>query len=210
MSMFCYQCEQTAKGTGCTVAGVCGKQPDVATLQDLLVHAVKGIGYWADLSRAVGGKDEEIDRFVIDALFATVTNVDFDPDAIAALLAEASRLHKKARELFEKHNGRAFSGFVPAGAKLWVLPEDRAEQIKLGEEHGVKEGRVSPDISRSARSSSTASRGMPPTRTTPACSARNRTRSTPSPTRRWGTCSTTSSTWAITSRSPWRSAASTT
>ena len=143
MSMFCYQCEQTAKGTGCTVAGVCGKQPDVATLQDLLVYAVKGIGYWADLSRAVGGKDEEIDRFVIDALFATVTNVDFDPDAIAALVAEANRLHKKAKELFEKNNGRAFSGFVPAAAKLWVLPEDRAEQIKLGEEHGVKEGRVS-------------------------------------------------------------------
>ena len=132
MSMFCCQCEQTAKGTGCTAVGVCGKQPDVATLQDLLLHAVKGVGYWADLSRAVGGKDEEIDRFVIDALFATVTNVDFDPDAIAALVAEANRLQKKAKELFEKHNGRAFSGFVPAAAKPWELPEDRADQIALG------------------------------------------------------------------------------
>ncbi|MBP2674511.1 MAG: hcp [Deltaproteobacteria bacterium] len=146
MSMFCYQCEQTAKGTGCTVAGVCGKQPDVATLQDLLVHAVKGIGYWADLSRAVGGKDEEIDRFVIDALFATVTNVDFDPDALAALISEATRLHRKAKDLFEKHNGRAFSGFVPAFAKLWEFPAGRAEQITLGEQYGVKDSRVRPDI----------------------------------------------------------------
>ncbi len=146
MSMFCCQCEQTAKGTGCTVSGVCGKQPDVAALQDLLVHAVKGVGYWADMSRAVGGKDEEIDRFVIDALFATITNVDFDPDAIAALVAEAVRLKKKAKELFAKNNGREFSGFVPAAAKLWELPEDRAAQVALGEQHGVKEGRVDADI----------------------------------------------------------------
>jgi len=146
MSMFCYQCEQTAKGTGCTVAGVCGKQPDVAALQDLLVHAVKGIGYWADMGRAVGARDEEIDRFVIDALFATVTNVDFDPDALASLVAEATRLQRKAKELFEKKNGRTFNGFVPAAAKPWVLPEDRAEQLRMGGEHGVKDSRISPDV----------------------------------------------------------------
>jgi hydroxylamine reductase len=146
MSMFCYQCEQTAKGTGCTVSGVCGKNPEVAALQDLLVHAVKGIAYWADLARAVGAKDEEIDRFVIDALFATVTNVDFDPDAVAALVAGATRLQRKAKELFEKKNGRAFSGFVPAAAKPWELPEDRAEQVRLGGQHGVKDPRVQADI----------------------------------------------------------------
>ena len=146
MSMFCYQCEQTAKGTGCTVAGVCGKQPDVAALQDLLVHAVKGIAYWADLSRTVGGRDEEIDRFVIDALFATVTNVDFDPDAVAALVAEATRMQKRGKELFEKKNGGAFSGTVPAAAKPWDLPGDRAEQIKLAEQHGAKDPGVQADI----------------------------------------------------------------
>jgi hydroxylamine reductase len=146
MSMFCCQCEQTAKGTGCTVSGVCGKNPEVAALQDLLVHVVKGVGYWADMARAVGGRDEEIDRYVIDALFATVTNVDFDPDAVAALAAEGARLQKKAKELFEKKNGRAFSGFVPAAAKPFDLPADRAAQVALGERHGVKEGRVDPDI----------------------------------------------------------------
>jgi hydroxylamine reductase len=146
MSMFCCQCEQAAKGIGCTVSGVCGKQPDVAALQDLLVHAVKGLGYWADMARMVGAKDEEIDRFVIDALFATVTNVDFDPDAVAALVGEANRLKMKAKELFEKKNGRPFSGFVPAAGKLWEMPEDRAAQIALGQQHGVRPPRVDADI----------------------------------------------------------------
>ena len=61
MSMFCYQCEQASKGTGCTVIGVCGKQPDVAALQDLLVYTMKGIAFWADKARANGAKDQEID-----------------------------------------------------------------------------------------------------------------------------------------------------
>ena len=78
MSMFCYQCEQASKGTGCTAIGVCGKQPDVAALQDLLVYTMKGIAFWADKARAKGVKDQEIDRFMIDGLFTTVTNVNFD------------------------------------------------------------------------------------------------------------------------------------
>ena len=146
MSMFCYQCEQTAKGTGCTVVGVCGKQPDVAVLQDLLVYTLKGIAYWADLARGLGAKDEEIDRFMIDALFTTVTNVDFDADAVAGFVAEGVRLRERARTLFEKANGRAFTGFPPAAAKNWELPADRAGQIELGELHGVKDFKVNADV----------------------------------------------------------------
>ena len=63
MSMFCYQCEQAAQGTGCTAVGVCGKQPEVAALQDLLVYTLKGVAFWADKARAKGAKDAEIDRF---------------------------------------------------------------------------------------------------------------------------------------------------
>ena len=64
--MFCYQCEQTAQGTGCTKIGVCGKQPDVAALQDLLVHQLKGIGFWGNLARKNGAKNAEIDRFLLE------------------------------------------------------------------------------------------------------------------------------------------------
>ncbi|HOY63819.1 MAG TPA: hydroxylamine reductase, partial [bacterium] len=73
--MFCYQCEQTAKGTGCTVKGVCGKTHEAATLQDLLIYATKGIGAYAHRARQLGAVDNEINLFTIEALFTTVTNV---------------------------------------------------------------------------------------------------------------------------------------
>jgi len=65
MGMFCFQCEQTSKGKGCDVKGVCGKTPEVATLQDLLIHAVKGIALYADRAREVGVRDKGTDHFVI-------------------------------------------------------------------------------------------------------------------------------------------------
>ncbi len=141
MSMFCYQCEQAAKGSGCTVIGVCGKQPDVAALQDLLVYTLKGIAFWADKARAQGKKDQEIDRFMIDGLFTTVTNVDFDADAVAKYVAEGVRLRDKAKQMVG-----TFSGKVPHAAQDWTLPVSINEQVKLGELHGVKDYMVDEDI----------------------------------------------------------------
>ncbi len=139
--MFCYQCEQAAKGTGCSVVGVCGKQPDVAALQDLLVYSLKGIAFWANQARQNGKKDQEVDRFMIDGLFATVTNVDFDPKEISKLVTEAVRLRAKAKQL-----AGAFSGTVPAAAQDWALPASLDEQVKLGQLHGVKDYTVDADI----------------------------------------------------------------
>jgi len=141
MSMFCYQCEQAAKGTGCTAVGVCGKQPEVAALQDLLVYTLKGIAFWADNARAQGKKDQEIDRFMIDGLFTTVTNVDFDAAAVSKFIAEGVRLRDKAKQL-----AGAFSGTVPAAAQEWALPASINEQVKLGELHGVKDFAVDADV----------------------------------------------------------------
>ncbi len=76
--MFCYQCEQTSKGTGCTDFSVCGKDENSAILQDLLVHASKGIAQYAHRARALGVHDPAVDRFILKALFITVTNVNFD------------------------------------------------------------------------------------------------------------------------------------
>ena len=141
MSMFCYQCEQAAKGTGCTVVGVCGKQPDVAALQDLLVYTLKGIAFWADRARQKDLKDEEIDRFMIEGLFTTVTNVDFTAEAVSKFVVEGVRLRDKARDL-----AGASAGEVPAAAQDWELPAEIAEQVKLGELHGVKDYQVDEDI----------------------------------------------------------------
>jgi len=98
--MFCYQCEQTAKGTGCTQSGTCGKDPEVAALQDLLVHAAKGISMYAHRAAGLGAHDREIDVFVVEALFSTVTNVDFDPERFEALLCRASQVKQKAQALY--------------------------------------------------------------------------------------------------------------
>ncbi len=100
MSMFCYQCEQTAKGTGCTVKGVCGKDPETAALQDLLVHSLKGLSMYAHRARQLGVSDGEINVFTLEALFTTVTNVNFDAQRIKDMIDRADALTDKAHRLY--------------------------------------------------------------------------------------------------------------
>ena len=133
--MFCYQCEQTAKGTGCTTQGVCGKEADAAALQDLLLYATKGIAMYAHRARELGAKDHEIDVFTLEALFSTVTNVDFDPERLHQLLTRAAQLRDKAKRLYEEACKKA--GGKPkalSGPAAWVPAADRAGLIKQGEE----------------------------------------------------------------------------
>jgi len=75
-AMFCFQCEQAAGGTGCTKVGVCGKQPEVAARQDLIVWGLQGMAFWAHKAREKGAVDRDVDIHMIEALFSTVTNVD--------------------------------------------------------------------------------------------------------------------------------------
>ena len=109
--MYCFQCEQTAKGTGCTVAGVCGKKEEPADLQDLLVHAAKGISMYAHRAAKLGKQDPEIDVFVSEALFTTITNVDFDPQRLAETIIKAAEMLEKAKTLYE--NACEESGATP-------------------------------------------------------------------------------------------------
>ncbi len=88
-TMFCRQCEQTAKGTGCNYLGICGKTPDVACLQDLLIDILTAIGAYGKAARDLGVKDRETDRFVMEGLFSTVTNVDFDPERLREIIVKA-------------------------------------------------------------------------------------------------------------------------
>ncbi|HNW89615.1 MAG TPA: hydroxylamine reductase [Bacteroidales bacterium] len=87
--MFCYQCQETAKGTGCTISGVCGKKEDVANLQDMLIHILKGISLYSTEARKAGFTDNKLDRFVIESLFTTITNANFDKDAFYARIRKA-------------------------------------------------------------------------------------------------------------------------
>ena len=144
--MFCYQCETAANGVGCDKVGVCGKQPTTSDLQDLLVHAVKGVGFWAHQARQKDARSNEIDRFIIEALFTTVTNVDFADSSISNVIAEAVAMRDKARNLFETANSGAFSGPVPEAAQAWEFPTERSAQLALAQLHGIKDPNLDADL----------------------------------------------------------------
>ncbi len=146
--MYCYQCEQTAKGSGCTVMGVCGKEPAPAALQDLLLHATKGISMYAHRAAELGASDRQIDRAVLDFLFATVTNVDFDPERLRGHLAAAARVRDAAKALYESACAKA--GKTPAaiaGAAAWQPAADLAGLVRQGEDLSLlkRQARLGPD-----------------------------------------------------------------
>lgn len=98
MSMFCNQCQEAAKGTGCTLRGVCGKTDDVANLQDLLIYVLKGISVYTTKLREAGIKLPEADKFIIERLFSTITNVNFDKEYFVNKIAQALKLRNKLKE----------------------------------------------------------------------------------------------------------------
>ena len=135
--MFCYQCEQTKDGTGCTTFGVCGKDPTSAALQDLILHITKGVSAYAHRARKLGAKDPEADRFVIEALFSTVTNVNFDPERLEKIVREGVAVREKAKGLYE--TAARARGEEPAeldGPAAWIPAADLdgllSQQAELG------------------------------------------------------------------------------
>jgi hydroxylamine reductase len=132
--MFCYQCEQTAKGEGCTKIGVCGKQPDVAALQDLLVYALTELSYYASAGRDAGVVDRETDAFTLEALFSTLTNVDFDPERFAVLINRTVSLRDALKEKVKA----AGVNTDKIEAKAKFKPETTLESlINQGEKFGL-------------------------------------------------------------------------
>lgn len=130
--MFCYQCEQTIGGKGCAKnIGVCGKTAETAELQDLLIEAVKGIAKYAYRAGQLGFADRSVDRFVIEALFSTVTNVNFDPVRLEALIAKAGQTLAAAKTLYldacRKKNIQPQSLSGPA---LWQTPANRSQMLQ--------------------------------------------------------------------------------
>ena len=110
--MFCYQCEQTAKGTGCTVLGVCGKKPEVAALQDLLLYTLMGLSQVAVEGRKVGVTDQDINRFTVRAAFSTLTNVDFDPKRFVELINQAAKKRDQLKEKVKAAGGNTICPMV--------------------------------------------------------------------------------------------------
>jgi hydroxylamine reductase len=142
--MFCYQCEQTAKGEGCTKIGVCGKQPDVATLQDLLVHALKGLALYAVEGRKVGVNDHDVNVFAAKAAFSTLTNVNFDPNRFAPLINRCVELRESLKQKVKAAGGKV--GF-PEGPATFKPEKTLDGLVKQGEKVGLKsDPTIDPDI----------------------------------------------------------------
>jgi hydroxylamine reductase len=100
--VFCYQCEQTLRtesGAGCTVKGVCGKDEATADLQDVLVYQLKGIGQYRTRLAELGIADDEADSFVLNSLFSTLTNVNFNRVRFIRLIAEADQMRDRYTEV---------------------------------------------------------------------------------------------------------------
>jgi hydroxylamine reductase len=111
--MYCNQCEQTARGIACTTVGVCGKDPDVQSLQENLIYALKGISAYVYHARELGYSDPEIDAFLAEGLYSTLTNVDFDLGHFVELNLKAGRMTLKAMELLKRAHVESFGTNVP-------------------------------------------------------------------------------------------------
>lgn len=134
MSMFCYQCEQTSRSTGCTAHGVCGKDPETAALQDLLLHMAKGISQYAHKLRAAGVTTPKADHFVIKALFTTVTNVNFDAATIAELIRAGVAIRG---ELKESCKSMGCTNEL-SGPATFAFADSQDEMVRQGETIGIE------------------------------------------------------------------------
>ena len=133
--MFCYQCEQTAKGTGCTVQGVCGKSPEIAALQDLLLYSLMGLSQVAAEGRKVGVTNNDINVFTVKAAFSTLTNVDFDPDRFVDLIRQSTTLREKLKTQVGVAGGNVGWSEGPA---IFQPKTSSDDMVKQGEQVGIK------------------------------------------------------------------------
>lgn len=119
--MFCYQCSQVAKGTGCTVRGVCGKVDTVARLQDNLLFTIKGISAYLYHARELGYTDSEVDGFLEKAFYSTLTNVNFDAEDFVGLAVEAGEMNVKTMRLLKKAHIENYGEPVPTEVRTGTV-----------------------------------------------------------------------------------------
>ncbi len=143
--MFCYQCEQTAKGTGCTTVGVCGKSEEVADLQDLVIHAAQGLSLYAVEARAKGIHDPKSDKLLCEIIFSTLTNVDFDPDRFATLIKKTVAIREEIKAKVAAAGGKvdfdeAAATFTPAGDIAGMVEQGKAVALNAddGEDPDIR------------------------------------------------------------------------
>ena len=133
MSMFCFQCQETAKGTGCTINGVCGKSEKVANMQDLLVFVLKGISIYSTKDREAGIENDKVNKFIVDGLFMTITNANFDQERFVVKIREGLKLREEVKAALINAGTE-----IPAGlheSATWTgntVEEFEAKNVSIG------------------------------------------------------------------------------
>jgi hydroxylamine reductase len=135
--MFCFQCEQTSKGEGCTKVGVCGKQPETAALQDLLIHATKGLSQVALAAAKAGASDPAVNKFACEAIFSTLTNVDFDNDRFVALINTCVELRDGLKSKVSDDFSTGPAAFVPEATLAGLVAQ--GETVGVMADAGLNE-----------------------------------------------------------------------
>ncbi len=146
--MFCNQCEQTQNGTGCTEVGVCGKDPDVQSLQEILLYGLKGMAAYANHARRLGKVDDEVSAFIEEALFSTLTNVNFDIESLLELVLECGMKNVRVMQLLDEGHTEKFGTPEPttvyegtkAGPGILVTGHDLldlADLLEQSKDQGV-------------------------------------------------------------------------
>nr|WP_152801168.1 hydroxylamine reductase [Alkalibaculum sporogenes] len=115
--MFCYQCQEASKGTGCTVKGICGKDESVANLQDLLIYVLKGISIYSMKAKELGFSDNNVDKFIVEGLFATITNANFDKSSFEDNIKKGLAIRDELRNKVTKAGGKTNSDLHDAA--IW-------------------------------------------------------------------------------------------
>ncbi len=140
--MFCNQCEQTQNGTGCTDIGVCGKDEDMQSLQEMLLYGIKGMAAYANHARRLGKTDENVSAFIEEALFATVTNVNFDMESLLELVLECGRQNIRVMQMLDEGHTEQLGTPEPtavyegtkAGPGILVTGHDMVDLLDLLEQ----------------------------------------------------------------------------
>ncbi|MCP4665534.1 MAG: hydroxylamine reductase, partial [Deltaproteobacteria bacterium] len=112
--MFCFQCQETAKNTGCTVKGVCGKPEEIANLQDLLIYVLRGISIYGEKAKEVGIADKKAGLFIAQSLFSTITNGNWQKESFVDRIKEGLKIREELKTRFlaayKEKTGEDFSG----------------------------------------------------------------------------------------------------
>ncbi len=130
MNMFCFQCQEAAKGSGCEIKGVCGKTPEVAALQDLLVYQVKGLSVFTSALRMLNIENDAANTFITDSLFMTITNANFDDARFVARIREGFKLRAQLKATLAENNVTVEANDLTTWTALTVAEmEEKAAQV---------------------------------------------------------------------------------